>query len=243
MLSLTHTHSSSGWRGGTWIKEVNHLNPPKCVKSQKKGWSRSGGVKFLRKMQKNGEGGGWKEHRHFCMILRNAAAFSASKDKECASLLLQHSHPSLNHTIWFTTNSTDGLLFYYFISQGITQYYTLKPSADKVKTQDAVSKDKSCICWCWSVDKNLRQHLSKGLWEWRLWAQRICILTCVRVCVCVADWLTEQAHWVAFVFYFSSKDICSKLFFWVMKELANTKLWHPIHRCSSGWFHNEQMEN
>lgn len=104
---------------------------------------------------------------------------------ECASLL-QHSHPRLNHTIWFTTNGTASLLFYYFISQRITQYYTLNPSADKVKTR----WKKPYICWCWSVDKDLRQHLSKGLWEWRLWAQRICILTCVRVCVsvCVTDW-------------------------------------------------------
>lgn len=94
--------------------------------------------------------------------------------------LFSHSHQRLYHTIQCTTNSTAGLLFYY---TWITQYYTLKPWTDKVKTQY-----KSCICWCLSVDKDLWQHLSKGLWE-KVWDQTICILTCVRVCV----WLTDPA--------------------------------------------------
>ncbi len=209
------------------------------MKSQKKGWSRSGGVTFLRKTLKNGEGGGWKNrhNRHFCMVLRNDADFSALTDKVfgACELVLTFPPEIISH-VRCTTNSAASLLFYY---PWITQYYTLKALIEKVKMQY-----KSCICWCLSVYKDLRQHLSKGLWEngrfgpkefafWLLWG----------LCVCVCSWLAQKAHWVAFVFYFSSTDICSKLFFWVMKELANTKLWHPIHRCSSGWLHNEQMEN
>lgn len=86
------------------MKEVDHLYLPKCVKSQKRGWSRSGGVKFLRKMLKNGKGGGRKEHRHFCMIWRNAVAISASKDKAfgmCELVLTFSPKIKLHHLIYY----------------------------------------------------------------------------------------------------------------------------------------------
>ncbi len=166
------------------------------MKSQKKGWSRSGGVTFLRKTLKNGEGGGWKNrhNRHFCMVLRNDADFSALTDKVFGACeLVLTFPPEIISQVRCTTNSAAGLLFYYPWITQITQYYTLKALIEKVKMQY-----KSCICWCLSVYKDLRQHLSKGLWEngrfgpkafafWLMWG--LC------VCVCVADWPRKHTGW------------------------------------------------
>ncbi len=77
------------------------LKPPNCVKSQKKGWSRSGGVTFLRKTLKNGEGGGWRTDTTdtsawFWGMMQTSLPWRTRSLVHVS--LFSHSHPRLYHT-------------------------------------------------------------------------------------------------------------------------------------------------